>query len=193
MLRFSACFASPCPNHVTKWIFTGEMYPRFTMILDEPILDPAVFEHNSVKYSPFSPNNTSTPWSGIGVKLEYVMCEHWFIESLRGNIEQNFSHMIRNTLRHIVKLVVVKQSLLMDVISKPESLLRQDCDYDRVKSLVAIAPQWRAISNYIIMARTRLLHVLKLRNRKRGGSVSNRGVVCPLIFAASWAVFFFGF
>jgi len=26
------------------------MYPRFTMILGGPIVDPAVFEHNSVKY-----------------------------------------------------------------------------------------------------------------------------------------------
>jgi len=88
------------------------------MILVGPIVDPEVFEHNSVKYSPFSTNNTSTPWSGIGVKLEY---EHWFIESVHGNIEQNFNHMIRNTLRHIVKLVAIKQSLLMEAISKPES------------------------------------------------------------------------
>jgi len=66
-------FMSPCPNYVTKWIFTGEMYPRFTMILSESIVNPAVFEHNSVKYSPFSTNSTSTPWSGIGVKLEYVV------------------------------------------------------------------------------------------------------------------------
>jgi len=103
------------------------MYPRFTMILGEPILDPAVFEHNSVKYSPFSTNNTSIPWSGIGFKLEYVMCEHWFVESLHGNIEQNFNHMIHNTLRHIVKLVAINQSLLMDVISKPESPFNHEC------------------------------------------------------------------
>ena len=75
-------YRSPCPPFVTLNIFTGEMYPRFTMILGGSIVDPAVFEHNSVKYSPFSTNHTSTPWSGIGVKLEYVMCEHWFIESL---------------------------------------------------------------------------------------------------------------
>ena len=55
------------------------------------------------------------------------MCEHWFIESLHGNIEQNFNHMIRNTLRHIVTLVANKQSLLMDVISKPESLFNHEC------------------------------------------------------------------
>jgi len=118
---------SPCPNYVTKWIFTGEMYPRFTMILGGPIVDPAVFEHNSVKYSPFPTNNTSTPWSGIGVKLDYVMCEHWFIESVHGNIEQNFNHMIRNTLRHIVKLVAIKQRLFMDVISKPELRFNHEC------------------------------------------------------------------
>jgi len=97
------------------------------MILGEPILDPAVFEHNSVKYSPFSTNNTSTPWSGIGVKLEYVICEHWCIESLHGIIEQNFNHMIRDTLCHIVKLVAIKQSLLMDVISKPGSRFNHEC------------------------------------------------------------------
>jgi len=72
-------------------------------------------------------HNTSTPWSGIGVKLEYVMCEHWFIESFHGNIEQNFNHMIRNTFRHIFKLVAIKQSLLMDVISKPESRFNHEC------------------------------------------------------------------
>jgi len=55
------------------------------------------------------------------------MCEHWFIESLHGNTEQNFNHMIRNTLRHIVKLVAIKQSLLIDVISKPESRLNHEC------------------------------------------------------------------
>jgi len=55
------------------------------------------------------------------------MCEHWFIESLHGNIEQNFNHMIRNPLRHIVKLVAIKQSLLMDVISKPESRFIHEC------------------------------------------------------------------
>jgi len=70
------------------------------MILGESILDPAVFEHNSVKYSPFSTNNTSTPWSGIGVKLEYFMCEHWFIESLQGNIEQNFNHIFLSFFCH---------------------------------------------------------------------------------------------
>jgi len=37
------------------------------------------------------------------------------------NIDHNFNHMIRNLLRHIVKLVAIKQSLFMDVISKPES------------------------------------------------------------------------
>ena len=103
------------------------MYPRFTMILGEPIIDPAVFERNSVKYSPFSTTNTSTPRSGIGVKLECDMCEHSFIESLHENIEQNFNHMIRNALRHIVKLVAIKQSLLMDVISKPESRFNHEC------------------------------------------------------------------
>jgi len=64
-------FMTPCPNYVTKWIFTGEMYPRFTMILGEPVVDPAVFEHNSVKYSPFSTNNTSNPvvryWSQVRI------------------------------------------------------------------------------------------------------------------------------
>jgi len=35
--------------------------------------------------------------------------------------------MIRNILRHIVKLVAIKQSLLMDVISKPESRFNHEC------------------------------------------------------------------
>jgi len=35
--------------------------------------------------------------------------------------------MIRNTLHHIVKLVAVKQSLLMDVLSKPESRFNHEC------------------------------------------------------------------
>ena len=121
-----------------------------TMILGEPILDPAVFEHNSVKYSPFSTNNTSTPWSGIGVKLEYVMCEHWFIECLHGNIEQNFNHMIRNTLRHIVKLVAIKQSLLMDVISKPESRFNHECRNSASAALFKgrkVKRAWQALSS----------------------------------------------
>jgi len=55
------------------------------------------------------------------------MCEHWFIESLHGNIEQNFNNMIRSTLRHIVKLVAIKQSLFMDVLSKPELRFNDEC------------------------------------------------------------------
>ena len=54
-------------------------------------------------------------------------------------------------------------------------LLRQDCDASLTTSLAA---QWRAFPSHLIMARLRLLHVFKWRNCKRGGSVSNRGVVC---------------
>ena len=54
-------------------------------------------------------------------------------------------------------------------------MLRQDCDASLTTSLAA---QWRAFPSHLIMARLRLLHVFKWRNCKRGGSVSNRGVVC---------------
>jgi len=54
-------------------------------------------------------------------------------------------------------------------------LLRQDCDASLTTSLAA---QWRAFPRHLIMARLRLLHVFKWRNCKRGGSVSNRVVVC---------------
>ena len=35
--------------------------------------------------------------------------------------------MIRNILRHIVKLVAIKQSLLMEVISMPETRFNHEC------------------------------------------------------------------
>jgi len=43
------------------------------------------------------------------------------------SIDHNFNHMIRNISRHIVKLVATKQSLLMEVISKPESRFNHEC------------------------------------------------------------------
>ena len=50
-----------------------------------------------------------------------------FFNNIGESIDQNFNHVIRNILHHIVKLVANKQSLLMEVISKPESRFNHEC------------------------------------------------------------------
>jgi len=76
----------------------------------------------------------------------------------------------RNFNQVSVSKVTVSTTSLKDNLS----VLRQDCDASLTTSLAA---QWRAFPSPLIMARLRLLHVFKWRNCKRGGSVSNRGVV----------------